>query len=219
VANISISRRFPVDAAPERVVSYLQTPALLVHCLPGAELTSSSDDGATHEGTVTVKLGAISVSYRGTATFEDVDVAAGRLRVRAKAREKTGAGSAEMTVEMEVVGRDDGGSEVALDAGASVSGRIVTFGRGMIEIVSEQVLTEFVTCLCSMLGGTAATERAQPEAGATPPDGPGDVTVAGGPDPGAPQGIAPPTAARPASALGIFWRAILSWLRRRLGGA
>lgn len=219
MATLSISRRFPVDAPPERVLAYLTTPSLLVYCLPGAELTSSSDDGRSHEGTVTVKLGALSVSYRGTATFEEVDAEARRLRVRAKAREKTGGGSAELTVAIEVAAADAGGSEVSLDASASVSGRLVTLGRGMIDIVSEQVLSDFVSCLSSMLGASvaaenvaAASDAAQDAAPAA--ESPVGAPPVGGPTP-APRFQAPP----PASALGILWRALRSWLRRLLGRA
>jgi carbon monoxide dehydrogenase subunit G len=199
VAELSISRRFSVHAPPERVLTYLKTPALLVHCLPGAELTTSSDDGASHEGSVTVKLGAITVSYRGTATFEEVDGEARKLRVRAKAREKTGAGSAEMTVAMEVAEQGAGACEVSLDASARVSGRIVTLGRGMIEIVSEQLLSEFASCVAATLDATTASERPQPD------------------DADAQPAPTQPASVQPASALGILWRALRGWLRRIAG--
>ncbi len=197
MANLSIERRFEVSAPPEDVWAYLTTPELVVTCLPGAELVSSSDDGRSHEGTVTVKLGAMGVSYRGTAEFVEVDASARRLQVRAKGREKTGAGSAEMTMTAQVDAKGGGTSEVSLEAGASVSGKIVTLGRGMIEVVSEQVLSEFVACLSDKLatrGGPAADDD--------------------------PAGQAAPASATPApaNALAILWRALRSWLRRLLGG-
>lgn len=198
MASLTISRRFEVAAPPERVWSYLTTPDLVVTCLPGAALVSSSEDGRTHEGTVAVKLGAMTVSYRGTATFEAVDAGARTLRVKGKGREKTGAGSAEMTMQATVVGKDGAASEVALEASASVSGRIVTLGRGMIEVVSEQVLSEFAACLSEKLAGGNATGGRE----ANPPhEGP---DRAGG--------------SPPANALAILWRALRSWLRRLLGG-
>jgi carbon monoxide dehydrogenase subunit G len=197
MASLTISRRFEVPATPERVWSYLVTPELVANCLPGAALLSSSPDGRSHEGTVTVKLGALGVSYSGTADFEEIDDAARQLRVRAKGREKTGAGTAEMTMTARVASAEAGGSEVSLDASASVSGKIVTLGRGMIEVVSEQVLSDFAECLSARLveGGRGS--------GGSPAEG----------DEG------PATTATPANALSILWRSLRSWLRRVLGGS
>jgi carbon monoxide dehydrogenase subunit G len=191
MSTLSISRRFQVAAPPERVWAYLTTPELVVTCLPGAALTSSAEDGRTHDGTVTVKLGAMSVSYRGTATFEEVDNEARRMRVLAKGREKTGAGSAEMTMLAEVVDSGASTSEVALEATAKVSGKIVTLGRGMIEIVSEQVLSEFASCLSAMLAGDAADHHA----------------------PGTDRDGVPTADAHPSpNVLALLWRALRTWV-------
>jgi carbon monoxide dehydrogenase subunit G len=202
----TITRRFDVAAPPGRVWTYLTTPELVVTCLPGATLVSSSEDGLHHEGTVVVKLGALSISYRGVAEFVEVDDETRRCRVSAKGREKTGAGSAEMKMEADVH-PSDRGCEVALEITMSVTGKIVTLGRGMIGIVSEQVISEFVTCLSKRFED--GDVRAAPAGVETSPTGAGDHAVAGEAD---------AAASAPADGLGLLWRALRSWLARIFGG-
>lgn len=197
MASLTIDRRFSVDAPPDRVWGYLTDPALVVACLPGAALVSSSEDGLRHEGTVTVKLGAFGVSYRGTAEFAEVDRAHRRLRVRAKGREKAGAGSADMSMAAEVLAAE-GGCEVTIQASVTVTGRIVALGRGMIEVVSEQLLSDFAQCLSTRVSRSS--------------DGPADPFDA------VPGAAAAAAAARPevepANALAILFRALRAWLSR-----
>lgn len=192
MSTLSISRCFDVPATAESVWTYLTTPEFVVTCLPGAALTSSSEDGCTHEGTVTVKLGAMSIHYRGTAEFEDRDPEARKMRVRARGRERSGAGSAEMTMQASVVAQGPTSTQVALEASASVTGRVVTFGRGMIEIVAEQMLSDFASCLCEKLSVDGVES---------------DYDAAA---PGAP-------APEPAAGLTILWRALASWIGKLLG--
>jgi uncharacterized protein len=190
------------------VWTYLIQPSCVVTCLPGAALESSSEDGLRHDGNVTVKLGALSVSYRGTAEFTEVDQGARRLGVRAKGREKTGAGSADMTMVATVHATGAGTSEVELEAAVTVTGKIVTLGRGMIQVVTEQVLDEFTACLASTLAADAARATG----------GTGEGAAAAGANVSADaRPAAPPPA--PANGLAILWRALRSWLRRLLGGS
>jgi len=205
MSSLTISRRFGIEAPPARVWAYLIDPSLVVTCLPGAALESSSEDGRRHGGNVTVKLGAMSVSYRGTAEFAEVDEAAHRLSVRAKGREKTGAGSADMTMQAQVLATEDGKSEVALEATVDVTGKIVTLGRGMIQVVSEQVLDEFTTCLA----GKLATDAAPGTGEADRDDGQQSAPATAGD---------PSSEVRPVNGLALLWRALRSWLRRMFGG-
>ena len=193
MSDLTIDRTFPIGAPPERVWECLTTPALVVKCLPGAALESSSEDGLRHEGNVTVKLGALSVSYRGVAEYVEVDASARSLSVKAKGRERTGAGSAQMSMRSEVKAAEDGCSEVSLEASVKVTGKIVAMGRGMIEIVSNQMLDEFATCL--------ATKLAPSLASATTP-GSDEASDA-----------APLEQAPPAQGVAILWRALWAWLR------
>jgi carbon monoxide dehydrogenase subunit G len=200
MSSLTIDRRFSVEAPPDRVWAYLTDPSLVVTCLPGAALVSSSEDGLRHEGTVAVKLGSLGVTYRGTAEFTEVDAERRRLRLRAKGREKAGGGSADMTMTSGVIAAGTG-SEVTIEASVTVTGKIVALGRGMIEVVSEQLLTDFTTCLSSRVSQPVEAEShaSGAEAGGTGP------------------GSAAPAAVEPANALSIFLRALWARLKRLFG--
>jgi len=90
-----------------------------------------------------VKVGAVTVSYRGKLTFEEIDADRRYVRMVGKGREKTGSGSVTMTMEGRVLALDDGGSEVTVDSEVRLTGKIVRFGRGMIESISAEVFKEF----------------------------------------------------------------------------
>lgn len=201
MASLKIERSFSVDAPPDRVWTFLTDPARVVTCLPGAALSSSSEDGLRHEGTVTVKLGTISVTYRGTADFIEIDAERRRLQVRAKGREKVGAGSASLSMVSDVLASDDG-SEVAIEADIEVTGKIVALGRGMIGVVSEQVVKDFATNVCRAVSA--------------PADGLEGDTDTGEPDPSTSGGAeqATMTEPAPASGLSILFRALWSRIRR-----
>ncbi|WP_201776705.1 SRPBCC domain-containing protein [Allosalinactinospora lopnorensis] len=53
-------------------------------CMPGATLTEF--DGETFKGTVKVKLGPVSLTYRGTGRFAEIDEAARRVVIERRGR-------------------------------------------------------------------------------------------------------------------------------------
>jgi uncharacterized protein len=199
MSTLNVSRSFAVESPPDRVWDYLVHPELVVRCLPGAALHESSEDGRLHEGSVTIKVGPLGVSYRGSAEFTEVDADARRLRVKGKGREKTGAGAVSMDLLLEVPATE-AGCEVRIDATIQLAGKIVTFGRGMIDVVTEEVLTSFSECLRR----TLAVEGA------------GDEAAAGSRSDGTPArpGTISTGADRPGVGLGFLVRALWHRLRR-----
>lgn len=161
---IHIEERFVVEAPVEAVWAYLVDPRRVVTCLPGAELTEVVD-ATTFHGNVKVKLGAITVSYRGRVRLVEVDAAARRVRMEGDGRESTGTGSAKMTMESRVA-EAAGGAEVVVRADVDVVGRLVQLGRGMIEQVSHQLFQQFARCVRVTLAGEAA---ARADGAAAPP--------------------------------------------------
>ena len=98
MASLTIQERFELDAPPDHVWEHLIDPERIVVCLPGAELLGQEDE-RTYSGAVKVKVGAVTVVYRGTIVFEERDDSAGYLRLVGKGREKSGSGSAEIELE------------------------------------------------------------------------------------------------------------------------
>ena len=142
----NIAEEFEVQAPVQRVWEYLIDPAAVAVCLPGAELLESRDDG-TFLGAVKVKVGPMTMSYKGTVKFTQMDEQAHQVRLVGEGREASGGGSAKMTMLSRVTPLANGGSQVTVNAEVDLVGKIVQFGRGMIEEVSRQLFRQFSACV------------------------------------------------------------------------
>jgi carbon monoxide dehydrogenase subunit G len=141
-----IEERFEVQAPVERVWKYLIDPARVVECLPGAELLEMKDEH-NFVGAIKVKVGPLAMSYKGNAKFTEVNEQAHQVRMVGDAREVGGSGSTKVSMLSTVAPLASGGSEVVVSAEVELVGRIVQFGRGMIEEVSRQMFRQFSACV------------------------------------------------------------------------
>jgi carbon monoxide dehydrogenase subunit G len=141
-----IEERFEVQAPVERVWKYLIDPARVVECLPGAEVLEMKDEH-NFEGAIKVKVGPLSMSYKGQAKFTEINEETHQVRMVGDAREVGGSGSTKVSMLSTVTPLAGGGSEVVVSADVELVGRIVQFGRGMIEEVSRQMFRQFSTCV------------------------------------------------------------------------
>jgi len=145
-----IEERFEVQAPVERTWKYLIDAARVVQCLPGAELLESQDEH-TFLGAIRVKVGPLAMSYKGQARFTEVDDQAHRVQMVGEAREVGGSGSTRITMVSTVAPLAGGGSAVLVNAEIDLVGKIVQFGRGMIEEVSRQMFRQFSACVKAQL--------------------------------------------------------------------
>lgn len=130
-------------------------------CMPGATLDAVEGDEFT--GRVKVKVGPITVTYRGEARFIDVDEEGHRATIEAKGKEARGSGTANATVRAELTDRG-GETDVALTTDLTVTGKPAQFGRGVMADVGAKLLGQFADCLSSELGaGEPAPEEAAEE--------------------------------------------------------
>lgn len=217
---IRIQERFEVAAPPDRVWSYLVDPTRVVRCLPGAELLETTDDGG-FLGRMKVKVGPVTTAYKGKARFLETDAEHRRARLTGEGQETAGAGSARMTMTSEVVELPGGRTEVRVDVDVDVVGKVVQFGRGLIEEVSRQLFRQFAECARATLEAPAA-EAGATSVGAAVPTAPGSGAVAGGiaaPAAGTVAGgiAAPPATAQPLRVLPVLWAALVAWIRRIFG--
>ncbi|MFJ1653934.1 SRPBCC family protein [Streptomyces sp. NPDC088337] len=120
-------------------------------CLPGA--TVQEYDGRTVTGSVKVKLGPITVDYKGTAVFEEQDEAAHRMVLAASGRETRGQGTARATVTGTLQERA-GGTAVSVRTDLTVTGRPAQFGRGVLAEVGDRLVGQFADCLSRRLAET-----------------------------------------------------------------
>lgn len=141
-----IEETFEVQAPVQRVWEYLIDPARVAICLPGAELLESRDD-QSYLGAVKVKVGPIAMSYKGVVKFTELDEQARVVRLAGEGREAGGGGSAKLTMLSKITSLSSGGSQVIVEAEVELVGKIVQFGRGMIEEVSRQLFRQFAACV------------------------------------------------------------------------
>jgi len=168
---LEIRETFRVAAPVDRVWRFLMDPAEVASCMPGASLDEVVD-ARTFLGTVRIRLGAISASYKGRVRFDEVDDAGRTIRAVAEGRE-TGGGTAKGTLTSRLSALPDGSTEVIAEASVDLTGRVVQVGRGMIQGVSAQLFKEFVARVCAKLEMPVGELAAALPAGAPAP-GEGD---------------------------------------------
>jgi carbon monoxide dehydrogenase subunit G len=157
-----LEHEFTVPAPPEVVWQALIDPRRVAPCMPGATL--SSVDGGTFTGSVKVKLGPISLLYKGSGEFAETDEQARRAVIKAAGKDARGNSTASATVTVNLTG-DDRTTAATVLTDLAVTGKPAQFGRGMISEVGGKILNTFAGCLASKLAprvdaATFATEAA-----------------------------------------------------------
>lgn len=156
---MKLENSFEVDAPPERAWDLLMDVPRIVPCMPGATLDEVVDD-SNWKATMQVKLGPIGLVFATDVSREEVDEAARRVTLAAKARETRNRGQASATIESSLAAAN-GGTRVDIVTDLSLSGTVAQYGRGMIEDISSQMVTSFARCLQAQLGESAeAAEQA-----------------------------------------------------------
>ena len=168
--GIPIEKRFVVAAPAAAVWEFLTDPAKVASCLPGAAITGKEDD-STWLGTMTLKVGPVTASYRGKLRFERLDAAAREAEIAASGQETRGKGGADMRMKSRVVERGPRETEVTVASDVNVVGVLAQFGRGMIQDVSDQMFRKFTEAMRRQL-----EEGGEEEAGGAPRVG-GEATV------------------------------------------
>jgi carbon monoxide dehydrogenase subunit G len=139
---MKIEKSFVVKSTPAAVWAFLTDPQRVARALPGAAIQEQIDP-QTYTGTMTVKVGPVSTSYRGQVRFEQLDQAAGVAVIVATGQDVRGKGGADMRMTSRVVERAPGETEVNVVSDVNVSGILAQMGRGMIEQVSDQMFEIF----------------------------------------------------------------------------
>ena len=156
---------FEVPAPPERAWELLMDVPRVVPCMPGAELTETVDD-STWKAKVGIKFGPISLSFATDVKRDEVDEAARRATLSARARELRGRGGGQATIQSTLV-PVDGGTRVEIVTDLTLSGAVAQYGRGMVEDVSTQLIRRFAECLEGEL--SPGPEEPRGELGEEPP--------------------------------------------------
>jgi carbon monoxide dehydrogenase subunit G len=164
---VELTHTFRIPVPVDEAWTALRDIQRVGPCMPGA--TIDSVDGDAFTGGVKVKVGPITMSYKGEASFVDVDEEQHRASIEARGRETRGSGTARATVRAELRGQG-GETEVTLVTDLAVTGRPAQFGRGVMADVGNKLVGQFADCLSAELAGRH--EPAPDVAIATPAMGP-----------------------------------------------
>ena len=139
---MEISKTFVVNAPPEKVWSFLTDLPRVARSLPGAAIGEKLDD-KTSAGTMTVKVGPVSSTYKGKVTFERLDPAARTAEIVASGQDVRGKGGADLRLTSSLKALPDGSTEVTAVSLVNVTGILAQMGRGMIQDVSDEMFQLF----------------------------------------------------------------------------
>jgi len=164
-----VIKTFVVDAPPTAVWRFLLDPRRVANCLPGAAITGKVDD-KTFTGTMTVKVGPVTTSYKGKVVFERVDEDEYAAEIVASGQDVKGKGGANMKLRSTLKECAPGQTEITAVSDLTVTGLLAQMGRGMIQDVSDELFQIFSQRVKSELeaerrptpAATPALEREMP---------------------------------------------------------
>src|SRR5438445_12582010 len=139
---IEIVKTFVVKAPAAAVWGFLTDPQRVARCMPGAAITDRIDD-KTFAGTMAVKVGPVSTSYKGKIVFERVDAAAHTAEIVATGQDVRGRGGADLRLTSSIKEVAPGETEVTAASKVNITGILAQMGRGMVQDVSDQLFQTF----------------------------------------------------------------------------
>lgn len=139
------------DVAAPRNASWrlLTDVPRVLPCMPGAELVEVVDE-RTWKASLRVRLGPITLQFMADVVREEMDEAAGRVVLSAKAREARGRGSAEARIES-TLAEANGGTRVRILTELTLQGSVAQHGRTVVPDVAERLTVEFANCIATRL--------------------------------------------------------------------
>ncbi len=192
--KVQLDKTFPMPSSPAIAWKFLQDVEAVAGCMPGAKLTEQVSENS-HKGTVTVKLGPATMSFRGEVEVQDIDPTTQSLRLIGKGTDKSGNSGVSMNLLARIEAVDGGLSQLVGSSEVSVSGKAAAFGGRMMDAVADKILLQFAD-------NFAAEVAALQDPGAAAALGDDEATV-----------VAPPRRATELNALALGWSVFKDWLR------
>jgi carbon monoxide dehydrogenase subunit G len=186
--KVQIEKVFAMPASADLTWQFLQDIAAVGACMPGAKITERVDE-AHYKGTVTVKVGPATMSFRGDIEVRELDVTTRTLRLLGKGSDTTGTSGASIDLVARVEAAEGGKSNLLGKSDASVSGKAAAFGGRMMNAVADQVLQQFAANFATQVALLKAAQTGAAPAASAPP------------------------AQRELNGLALFWALVKNWIR------
>jgi len=194
--KVQLDKTYPMPCSAQVAWEFLQNVEAVAACMPGAKITERVD-ASHYKGTVTVKVGPATMSFRGEVEMKDVDSAARSLRLLGKGTDSTGSSGASMNLAARIEAAEGAQCNLVGSSEVSMSGKAAAFGGRMMNTVADQILKQFADNFAAQVRALESQRAAPPGAG-------------NGPAPAVP---IPPPAANELNGLALLWSIIKDWLR------
>lgn len=166
---MEFSNEFDVAAPIDEVYGALLDLERVAPCVPGARVLARTGEDSYEVG-IEVKVGPMSMQYRGEVEIVEKDPEGHAAVMRARAREARGQGTASAHVRMSLSG-DGAGTHGQIATGLQLSGKAAAMGQGVIQDVSARIVEQFAANLAAMLSREAGEEAPAPGGEARPAAG------------------------------------------------
>ncbi|MET7392103.1 SRPBCC family protein [Dactylosporangium sp. NPDC005572] len=160
-----LEHSFTVPVPVDQAWAVLLDIERIAPCMPGATLTGHDDTEGTFTGTVKVKLGPVSLTFKGSGRFVERDEAAHRVQLTASGADARGGGTAAARVTASLH-EDADGTRVEVRTDLDITGKAAQFGRGLIGDVSGKLIGQFADCLAGKLAAGSGSAPEEPAAAA-----------------------------------------------------
>ena len=160
---MEMDHSFTVPVPPDRAWDVLLDVEKIAPCMRGA--TVDDFDGEVVTGRIKVKVGPVSLTYRGTAKFTERDPEAMVIVLEASGKETRGAGTASATVRATLEPEQGGeATKASMHTTMNVTGRPAQFGRGVMVEVGGKLVEQFAQNLRQLIADDAGPGAGNPAA-------------------------------------------------------
>lgn len=159
---MQFENRFDVDAPLDDVWNAVLDVERVAPTVPGAKVLERTSD-TSYKVAIKVKVGPMSMTYKGDVEIVERDDEQHRAVMRARAKESRGQGTADADVTMVLDGAN-GHTSATVSTDVDLSGKIATMGQGVLQDVSGRLIDTFAKNLADMLEG----KQAEPATAAEP---------------------------------------------------
>ena len=166
---MEFQNEFEVQAPIDEVYAAMLDLERVAPAMPGAEVLEKTDDDH-YKVAIKVKVGPISMQYKGDVEVVDKDPEQHSAKLKVQAREARGQGTASADVDMRLDERGEA-THGEMSANVQLAGRAAAMGRGVIQDVSAKLVDQFANNLGSMLGRQEEAAAAAPTNGGGPAEG------------------------------------------------
>jgi carbon monoxide dehydrogenase subunit G len=172
---MELDHEFTVPVPVDQAWPVLLDVERIAPCMPGATLDSV--DGDEFTGRLKVKLGAMTITYKGSARIAARDEDAHTVSIEGTGKEARGSGTASANVQAQLYDEGDS-TRVTVHTKLNITGRPAQFGRNILAEVGGKLIGRFADNLAEEITRPAeapsaeqapATEEAPAEAAQVAP--------------------------------------------------